>query len=43
MNIAASGKFSTDRTIREYARDIWNIEPGIELPPPYEGNLDSEK
>ena len=26
-NIAASGKFSSDRTIKEYARDIWNIEP----------------
>ncbi|HPC19556.1 MAG TPA: glycogen/starch/alpha-glucan phosphorylase [Kiritimatiellia bacterium] len=27
MNIANSGKFSTDRTIAEYARDIWNIHP----------------
>uniref|UniRef100_A0ABK0LFA9 Alpha-1,4 glucan phosphorylase n=1 Tax=Rattus norvegicus TaxID=10116 RepID=A0ABK0LFA9_RAT len=26
-NIAASGKFSSDRTIREYAKDIWNMEP----------------
>lgn len=26
-NIAASGKFSSDRTIKEYARDIWNMEP----------------
>uniref|UniRef100_A0A8C4MQC0 Alpha-1,4 glucan phosphorylase n=1 Tax=Equus asinus TaxID=9793 RepID=A0A8C4MQC0_EQUAS len=26
-NIAASGKFSSDRTIKEYARDIWNVEP----------------
>ncbi len=25
-NIARSGKFSSDRTIKEYARDIWNIE-----------------
>uniref|UniRef100_A0A8C0J2V6 Alpha-1,4 glucan phosphorylase n=1 Tax=Chelonoidis abingdonii TaxID=106734 RepID=A0A8C0J2V6_CHEAB len=25
-NIAASGKFSSDRTIKEYARDIWNVE-----------------
>jgi len=27
INVARSGKFSSDRTIREYARDIWHIEP----------------
>ncbi len=26
-NIAHSGKFSTDRTIAEYAREIWDIKP----------------
>ncbi|KAL4832914.1 hypothetical protein H8958_021596 [Nasalis larvatus] len=26
-NIAASGKFSSDRTIKEYAQNIWNVEP----------------
>lgn len=26
MNIANAGKFSSDRTISEYARDIWNIQ-----------------
>ncbi|MCT4620337.1 MAG: glycogen/starch/alpha-glucan phosphorylase [Marinisporobacter sp.] len=26
MNIANSGKFSSDRTIEEYAKEIWNIE-----------------
>jgi starch phosphorylase len=26
FNISRSGKFSSDRTIREYARDIWEIE-----------------
>jgi starch phosphorylase len=27
LNVAASGHFSTDRTIREYAREIWQVEP----------------
>ncbi len=27
MNTARVGKFSSDRTISEYARDIWNLEP----------------
>jgi len=27
LNIASSGKFSSDRTIAEYARDIWTAEP----------------
>ena len=27
LNVASSGKFSSDRTIREYARDIWKIVP----------------
>jgi starch phosphorylase len=26
-NVAASGRFSSDRTISEYARDIWGAEP----------------
>ncbi|MCZ8344379.1 MAG: glycogen/starch/alpha-glucan phosphorylase [Leptospira sp.] len=25
LNVARSGKFSTDRTIREYAKEIWNV------------------
>lgn len=28
LNIAASGNFSSDRTIAEYARDIWGVKPG---------------
>jgi starch phosphorylase len=32
LNTAASGKFSTDRTMREYARDIWNLQPVPALP-----------
>ncbi len=27
VNVANMGRFSSDRTIREYARDIWDIEP----------------
>ena len=27
LNIAGSGKFSSDRTIAEYAAGIWNLEP----------------
>jgi len=27
MNIASGGKFSSDRTIRQYAEEIWHIEP----------------
>jgi glycogen phosphorylase len=26
-NVAGMGVFSSDRTIREYARQIWHIEP----------------
>jgi len=27
LNVAASGKFSSDRTIAEYAKEIWNAKP----------------
>ncbi|TMW54801.1 hypothetical protein DOY81_000034 [Sarcophaga bullata] len=38
-NIASSGKFSSDRTIAEYAREIWGVEPTwTKLPAPEEGN-----
>ncbi|XP_077361873.1 glycogen phosphorylase, muscle form [Festucalex cinctus] len=34
-NIAGSGKFSSDRTIAQYAREIWGMEPTLEkLPNP---------
>ncbi|NXQ98248.1 PYGL protein, partial [Sagittarius serpentarius] len=36
-NMAAAGKFSSDRTIKEYARDIWHVEPSdLKIPPPNE-------
>ncbi|XP_077537474.1 glycogen phosphorylase-like [Haemaphysalis longicornis] len=37
LNIASSGKFSSDRTISEYAREIWGVEPTWEkLPSPHD-------
>ena len=35
LNVAASGKFSSDRTIAEYAAQVWNVEP---CPVPETGN-----
>jgi starch phosphorylase len=29
LNVANMGKFSSDRTIQEYARDIWNAKPVV--------------
>lgn len=35
MNIATSGKFSSDRTIIDYGKDIWGVEPNYnKLPDP---------
>ena len=31
LNIAASGKFSSDRTIMEYASEIWRVEPCLQV------------
>jgi starch phosphorylase len=27
LNTARTGKFSSDRTVREYCRDIWRVQP----------------
>jgi hypothetical protein len=43
LNIASAGKFSSDRTIAEYARDIWGVEPTWNvMPAPNEGRPGTE-
>jgi glycogen phosphorylase len=37
LNIARIGAFSSDRTVREYARDIWRVEPVKIVLPSSEG------
>ena len=39
MSTAGSGKFSSDRTIAEYAKDIWNVQPCIVPAPQGEANI----
>ncbi|XP_015233077.1 PREDICTED: glycogen phosphorylase, brain form [Cyprinodon variegatus] len=42
-NIAASGKFSSDRTISQYAREIWGVEPSaFKIPPPNQPPVGSQ-
>lgn len=36
-NIAGAWKFSSDRTVSEYAKDIWGVEPREgKMPAPFE-------
>ncbi len=37
LNIARTGQFSSDRTIREYAKDIWGVKQQSVVLRPYEG------
>jgi starch phosphorylase len=39
LNVAASGRFSSDRTVAEYAADIWNVRA---CPVPQEAAKDSQ-
>merc|ERR1712037_794265 len=45
MNVAAAGKFSSDRTIHDYATEIWGCEPspGQRIPGPSDAHPGTEE
>lgn len=38
LNVARCGFFSSDRTMRQYCEEIWNVEP-VSVPPADSGVL----
>ncbi len=52
LNTAASGKFSTDRTMQQYNADIWRLQPvaafpvgaaPVDLPQALDGTVNAEQ
>jgi starch phosphorylase len=42
LNVAGAGKFSSDRTIRQYAEEIWHVDPcPVNDAPPLETEFDN--
>jgi starch phosphorylase len=42
LNVARSGKFSSDRTIQEYCKEIWNVKPIEVVVPPYHASTSND-
>ncbi len=42
LNVARSGKFSSDRTILEYCKEIWKVSPVEVIVPPYHASTTND-